>query len=167
MANKVFLDTNILLDVLSSERISSQVTKELLLKYSNEKAKFVINDLSLNTLYYIGSKLDRDKTFNFMKDITFDNPLFEVYYMNADDLKQIYNYMDKNVGEDFEDLQQYIAAKNSGCNCIITNDKAFPKLDIPLIRTNTKLENYTPENKSDNVAKIFLDNVVIFGRKNR
>lgn len=167
MANKVFLDTNILLDVLSSERISSQVTKELLLKYSNEKAKFVINDLSLNTLYYIGSKLDRDKTFNFMKDITFDNPLFEVYYMNADDLKQIYNYMDKNVGEDFEDLQQYIAAKNSGCNCIITNDKAFPKLDIPLIRTNTKLENYTPENKSDNVAKIFLDNVVILGRKNR
>ena len=167
MANKVFLDTNILLDVLSSERISSQVTKELLLKYSNEKAKFVINDLSLNTLYYIGSKLDRDKTFNFMKDITFDNPLFEVYYMNADDLKQIYNYMDKNVGEDFEDLQQYIAAKNSGCNCIITNDKAFPKLDIPLIRTNTKLENYTPENKSDNVAKISLDNVVIFGRKNR
>lgn len=167
MANKVFLDTNILLDILSSERISSQDTKELLLKYSNEKAKFVINDLSLNTLYYIGSKLDRDKTFNFMKDITFDNPLFEVYYMNADDLKQIYNYMDKNVGEDFEDLQQYIAAKNSGCSCIITNDKAFPKLDIPLIRTNTKLENYTPENKSDNVAKIFLDNVVIFGRKNK
>lgn len=167
MANKIFLDTNILLDVLSSERISSQDTKNLLLKYSNEKAKFVINDLSLNTLYYIGSKLDRDKTFNFMKDITFDNPLFEVYYMNADDLKQIYNYMDKNVGEDFEDLQQYIAAKNSGCNCIITNDKAFPKLDIPLIRTNTKLENYTPENKSDNVAKIFLDNVVILGRKNR
>ncbi|MDY0238783.1 MAG: hypothetical protein RBS42_08010, partial [Campylobacterales bacterium] len=85
MGNKVFLDTNILLDILSSERSNSQDTRGLLLRYGDEKAKFVFNDLSLNTLYYIGSKTDRNTTFNFMKDITFNNPLFEVYYTKERD----------------------------------------------------------------------------------
>src|SRR5574344_2186292 len=149
MVNKIFLDTNILLDILSSERVSSQNTKELFLKYSNEKYLFIINDLSLTTLYYIGSKINRDKTFDFMKNITFNNPLFKVYYTKKEDLEEIYNFMDENICADFEDLQQYIAARNCSCEAIITNDKNFPKLDIPLIRTNLEFENYIPENKPD------------------
>jgi len=120
MASKIYLDTNILLDLLSYERVNSLETKELLFKYSNEKNKFVINDLS------------------------FDNPMFEVYYLKEDDLKEIYNYMNKNKRADFEDLQQYISAKKSDCSMIITNDRHFPKIDIPLIRTNPKLNNYSP-----------------------
>jgi len=56
-----------------------------------------------------------------------------------------YDFMDKNKGTDFEDLQQYISAKNSNCKSIITNDKNFPKLDIELIRTNLDIENYIPK----------------------
>ena len=152
MGNKVFLDTNILLDILSSERSSSQSTRALLLKYGDEKAKFVINDLSLNTLYYVGSKTDRNTTFNFMKDITFNNPLFEVYYTKERDLKKIYNYMDKSTNADFEDLLQYAAAKNSGCSVIVTNDKNFPQLDIPLIRTNPSIEDYHPNNSDTYIS---------------
>ena len=152
MGNKVFLDTNILLDILSSERSSSQSTRALLLKYGDEKAKFVINDLSLNTLYYVGSKTDRNTTFNFMKDITFNNPLFEVYYTKERDLKEVYDYMDKSTNADFEDLLQYAAAKNSGCSVIITNDKNFPKLDIPLIRTNPNIEDYFPNNSNTYIS---------------
>ena len=149
MGNKVFLDTNILLDILSGDRISSQNSKELFLKYSNEEAKFIINDLSLNTLYYIGSKINRDKTISFMKEISFNNPLFDIYYMKKEDLKEIFYYIDKNNNNiDFEDLQQYISAKNSGCSCIITNDKNFPKLDLPLIRTNSSIKNYYPKGKN-------------------
>jgi len=152
MGNKVFLDTNILLDILSSERSSSQSTRALLLKYGDEKAKFVINDLSLNTLYYVGSKTDRNTTFNFMKDITFNNPLFEVYYTKERDLKEVYDYMDKSTNADFEDLLQYAAAKNSGCSVIVTNDKNFPQLDIPLIRTNPSIEDYHPNNSDTYIS---------------
>ncbi|MDY0238791.1 MAG: type II toxin-antitoxin system VapC family toxin, partial [Campylobacterales bacterium] len=109
-------------------------------------------DLSLNTLYYIGSKTDRNTTFNFMKDITFNNPLFEVYYTKERDLKEIYGYMDKSTNADFEDLLQYAAAKNSGCSVIITNDKNFPKLDIPLIRTNPNIEDYFPNNSDTYIS---------------
>jgi len=146
MVNKIFLDTNILLDILSNERVSSLNTKELLTKYINENIRFVVNNLSLNNLYYVASKIDKNKTFSFMKEISFNNPLWEIYYLNSKDLKEVYNFMDKNIDTDFEDLQQYISAKNSSCKTIITNDKNFPKLDIELIRTNPTIENYTPKN---------------------
>ena len=73
--------------------------------------------------------------------------------------------MDKNQNADFEDLQQYISAKNSNCDIIITNDKNFPKLDIPLIRTNPNLENYTPENIKNQDKKGVIDNLINFVRK--
>lgn len=48
--------------------------------------------------------------------------------------------MDENDGADFEDLQQYIAAKNSGCDLIITNDKDFLNFDIKVKRTNPNIK---------------------------
>jgi len=41
---------------------------------------------------------------------------------------------------------QYFCAKSCNCDVIITNDKNFPRLDIPLVRTNLDIENYTPKN---------------------
>ncbi len=37
--------------------------------------------------------------------------------------------MDMHFGSDYKDLHQYICAKNSGCEAIITNDKNFPERD--------------------------------------
>lgn len=145
MANKIFLDTNIILDELFKDRENSMYTNNIIDKYLRKNTKLVISDLSLNTIFYIGAEKNKqwEKTFNFMKDITFNNPLFEVYYTKEKDLRDIYDYMTQNTGADFEDLQQYIAAKNSNCKVIITNDKGFPRLDISLIRSNPKIENYT------------------------
>jgi len=156
MANKIFLDTNIVLDELFNDRENSKYTNAIIDKYLSENTIFVISNLSLNTIFYIGVEKNKQwkKTFNFIKNIAFNNPLFEIYYIQKKDLKEIYDYMDKNINADFlkesakhkEDLQQYIGAKNSSCKAIITNDKNFPKLDIPLIRTNPNIENYTPKN---------------------
>jgi len=146
MANKIFLDTNIMLDELFNDRENSKYTNSIIDKYLNENTTFVISNLSLNTIFYIGVEKNKqwERTFNFIKNITFNNPLFEIYYIQKKDLQEICDYMDKNIKADFEDLQQYIGAKNSSCKAIITNDKNFPKLDIPLIRTNPNIENYTP-----------------------
>jgi len=146
MANKIFLDTNIVLDELFNDRENSKYAKAIIDKYLSENTTFVISNLSLNTIFYIGVEKNKQwkKTFNFIKSITFNNLLFEIYYIQKKDLKEIYDFMDKNINTDFEDLQQYIGAKNSSCKAIITNDKNFPKLDIPFIRTNLDIENYTP-----------------------
>lgn len=43
--------------------------------------------------------------------------------------------LEENKKADFEDLQQYICTKNSNSSAIITNDKNFPKIKLPIIRT--------------------------------
>ena len=53
----------------------------------------------------------------------------------------------KENNADFEDALQYFCAKENGCITVITNDKDFPKLEIPLLRTDPKLKNFAPKFK--------------------
>jgi len=142
MQNKIFIDTNIALDLLLDKRPFSNETKLLLQSFEKDTI-FVINNLSLNTIFYVGANINKQykETFIFLKAI--ENSLkWEIYNLTKEDRLFCYNYMDKNINADYEDLQQYIGAKNSKCKAIITNDKNFPKLDIPLVRTNPNIENY-------------------------
>lgn len=139
MANKIFIDTNIALDILFSDRVNSDCTKDFILK---QNAKLVINDLSLNNIFYIGSKIDYKVTFDFLKNITINSNIWQVYYLRKRDLIETFDLMDRDFGADFEDLQQYVSAKNSDCQKIISNDRNFPKLDISVVRTNLKIDNY-------------------------
>jgi len=133
---KIYLDTNIILDMLF-QRENTKLTRY----YVKENLKndiLVTNNLSLNSIFYIA--VEKFKEYENIKEFFkyIDNSLkWEIYNLTK---------MDKNINTDFEDLQQYISAKNSGCKAIITNDKDFPKLDIQLIRTNLDIESYTPKN---------------------
>lgn len=131
---KLFLDTNILLDELFEDRIFSKATAKKIDSFIKDGYTFVLNALSLNTIWYIGAKKDRLKTLEFIKDF-FKTDLFEVYEIKNRDIVEIISIIDKNPKADFEDLQQYICAKNSNSIAIITNDKNFPIIDLPLIRT--------------------------------
>jgi len=145
MQNKIFIDTNIALDLLLDKRPFSNETKLLLQNFEKDTI-FVINNLSLNTIFYVGANINKqfNETFIFLKVIE-NSPKWEIYNLTKKDRLFCYDYMDKNINTDFEDLQQYISAKNSNCKSIITNDKNFPKLDIELIRTNLNIENNTPK----------------------
>lgn len=139
MENRLFVDTNIALDILFSDRENSEKTKEFIMQ---QNSKLVINDLSLNTIFYIGSKINYDKTIEFLKTIVLSNSLWEVYYLKKADFVEIFKLMDENNGADFEDLQQYISANSSNCKTIITNDKNFPKLNTSLKRTAENIDDF-------------------------
>ncbi|ASM36677.1 PIN domain-containing protein [Campylobacter sputorum] len=53
-------------------------------------------------------------------------------------------YCKDNPNNDLEDVLQYFIAKENGCDVIYTNDKKFPKLDIPLKRTDPNISDYIP-----------------------
>lgn len=139
MVNRLFVDTNIALDILFSDRENSEKTKAFIMQ---QNSKLVINDLSLNTIFYIGSKINYDKTIEFLKTIVLSNSLWEVYYLKKADFVEVFKLMDENNGADFEDLQQYISANNSNCKTIITNDKNFPKLNTSLKRTAENIDDF-------------------------
>lgn len=144
MYSKVYIDTNIALDLLLDSRPFSNETKNLLLNYG-ENTIFTINNLSLSNIFYVGAFQNKQykETFSFLKQIE-TAPKWQIYDLTKNDRLFCYDFMSKNIGSDFEDLLQYIAAKNSHCGAIITNDANFPKLDISLIRTNPNMENYLP-----------------------
>ena len=59
-------------------------------------------------------------------------------------------YCKDNPNNDLEDVLQYFIAKENGCDVIYTNDKKFPKLDIPLKRTDPNIPDYIPtQDKAD------------------
>lgn len=124
-----------------SDRVNSNQTKDFII---NQKAKLVINDLSLNNIFYIGSKIDYKITLEFLRNITLSSRLCEIYYLKKRGYLETFNLIDENYGADFEDLLQYVSAKNSTCNTIITNDKKFPKFNIALKRTAKNIEDFVP-----------------------
>lgn len=137
MRNKIFLDTNILLDLLFKQRIYAKNSVKIVSDFVLKDYLFVIDSLSLATIFYIGCEKNKvwEATKEFIKNIIYDDDLWEIYYLNHMENREILNFMDMHFGSDYEDLHQYICAKNSGCEAIITNDKNFPEIDIELIRT--------------------------------
>lgn len=146
MQNKVFLDTNIALDIMLDARVYSVNTQNFITQIINSGAKLCVSDISLTTIFYIGAERNKqwDKTKNFIQNIVSNDSLWEICYVARQDIENSLNFMHKNSGADFEDLLQYNLALRYGCGSIITNDKDFIKMKLPLIRTSAILENYNP-----------------------
>lgn len=117
-------------------------SKELIEKYILQNSKISISSLSLANAFYILSKRDNKGYFATIISNFENNELFEIVTDSFDLRKKAWQYSIEN-NADYEDALQYFSALENSCNAIITNDKNFPKLDIPLIRTNSNIENYT------------------------
>lgn len=171
---KIFLDDNIILDYLINTRGQHKEAVDII---SNVKENeiFCYSFGSISDVAYIYEntyKLDKKEVIGFYEDLS-KSPKFECLSISDEYLKKsceyVLNEILNNKKSDFEDTLQYFCALENDCKVIITNDKNFPKLDIPLIRTNSNIENYTPENKVDNTQekKSVVDNILNFVRKNK
>lgn len=148
MQNKIFLDTNVFIDILFDEKSFLKYnhsqrdadliksSKELIEKYISQDYKISISSLSLANAFYILSKKDNKGYFATIISNFENNELFEVITDTFNLRKKAWRYSIKN-NADYEDALQYFSALENNCSAIITNDKNFPKLDIPLIRTNS------------------------------
>lgn len=125
---KIFLDTNILLDVLvgrephypPSSRIWTLVREEMIEGY--------LSAISVNNLYYIIRKLkDRQTAEAFVDQVLED---FSIIGLNSRILRQARTVPKK----DYEDLIQYFSAIGEGCEFLVTrNKKDFPAIGIQLV----------------------------------
>jgi len=154
---KIFLDNNIILDFLISTReyhnqaveIIRNVNKNTILCYSFGS----ISDVAY--VYENGYKLSAQDVVGFYKEIS-NNSYFKCLSITNEYLEEACKYtlnqISNNKKSDFEDSLQYFCASENSCDVIITNDKNFPKLDIPLIRTNPNIEDYFPNNSDTYIS---------------
>ena len=126
-SKKVFLDTNVVLDILDSSRPNSDSIKALLEKLIIDKYTVVISEDMLSTLFYI--QKDKRKTLEFFKIIY---KRWVISSFGKDVIKEAIDLSFEN-SLDLEDVLQCLCAKENGCDVLITNDKKFYDCDIKIM----------------------------------
>ena len=115
----VFLDTNIVLDIVNPQREGNKQAIELWNVLIIKKYTIIVSEDMLSTLFYINK--DKRQTLEFFKLIQKRwqiVPFGKNVVAKAVDLS-----LEKDL--DLEDVLQCLCAKENGCEVLITNDKKF------------------------------------------
>lgn len=129
---KIFLDTNIILDVLVKREPFYIDSAKILTLVNGKITQGFISAITVNNIYYILNKLKNKETAkNFTVEIL---NYFEVIPLT----KAILEHANKLDTNDFEDAIQYLSAIDCKCNFLITrNLKDYPKNKINEIKVIT------------------------------
>jgi predicted nucleic acid-binding protein len=138
MYRRVFLDANIFIDLFDENRDDEQrALKVFNFLTQNEIQIFTSCDL-ITTIYYILSKRSKDLALNNIEKI---NKICKIIEFGNSEVLQTTRLMRENPNyKDLEDTIQYVLAKNTNCDIIISNDKNFVSEDIELCTTKEFLE---------------------------
>jgi len=137
---KVFLDANIIIDLLDTSRESSAFSLELFSTITDKNFDMTISEDILTTVYYVTKKsVPRKKLLSFFEMI---NDEFSILNFKKKIIKKTIKLCQSNSRLDFEDALQAICAGEYKCDIIITNDKKFPVVKVPVKSTKDFLEEY-------------------------
>ena len=138
---KVFLDANILIDILDAKRPSSQESAllfESLVRGVKEFRLYTSCDL-LTTVYYFTIKpLGQEEALSKIKKL---NKVIQVIEFGNKEVAEAIELMERNKKyTDLEDTIQYVMARKEKCDYIITNDKNFASGDVPVLSSQEALK---------------------------
>ena len=118
-SKRVFLDTNVVLDMLDSSRPNGDGIGELSKRLIVDGYVVVISEDMLSTIFYVHK--DKRKTLEFLKVIS---KRWIISTFGKDVIKKAIDLSFEN-NLDLEDVLQCLCAKENGCDILITNDKKF------------------------------------------
>ena len=116
---RVFLDTNIVLDLIDQHRTAHEKAKELMTALNEIDAEIVLSEDMLTTIFYIAKQKDKVlELFDFALKYWIIAPFGKELIAEAINICKAAKY-------DFEDVLQSLLAKKQHCEIIYTNDKNF------------------------------------------
>ena len=129
---KVFVDTNIFIDILLDREPFSKSAALIFKLCENNMLEGYVAPITLNNIYYICRKAKHiEEIKGYLLDIA---TIFTVAVLDSESVKKANRYKIN----DYEDALQYAMASQNTCEYLITrNTKDFKKLD--------KLKVVTPE----------------------
>ena len=138
MSKSVYLDINIVIDLLDTKRTNSQSAKALLKHLTHNNIKIVISEDMLSTIFYIVK--NKQAVLEFFQVI---QKRWLIVSFGQDVIRDAVKLsLEKNL--DFEDVVQCLCAKENGCIALITGDSAFYDCGIKKYSSDEAVENLLP-----------------------
>ena len=130
---KVFLDANIILDLLDKDRGSSERTKSAIAEYIKNGDELLTSCDIFTTVYYVGSKkLPKDTIVDELEKIL---TFVSVLPIDMNTVREAISIVKNSSSSDMEDVLQYVCALQNRCDLIVTNDKSFYVGGIDIVGT--------------------------------
>ena len=126
--SSIYLDTNIVADMIDGGRANHDLSLALLKKLMLEDYDVFISEDMLSTLYYISN--DKRATLEFFENIVYVD--WQVVPFGRDVIKEA-THLSLTSGLDLEDTLQCLCAKNNKCTMLVTNDKKFVDCGIDVV----------------------------------
>ena len=131
MANKIFLDTNIVLDLLESSRKNHQNALQLMRYLIDNSWEIYISEDMLSTIYYVAK--DKRTVLLFIEKVILTD--WNVLSFGKSVIKNATRFaLEKDC--DLEDALQCFCAKECGCGIFLTSDKKFIDCGIEILDYN-------------------------------
>lgn len=132
---KIFLDTNIVIDFLGERAIFYQPAAKILTLADQKKIEIYTSPTSISNTYYLLSRFENTKIA--LEKIRKFKVLCSISMMDDEVIEKAINSNFK----DFEDAMQYFSALASNCDLIVTrNEKDFKNALIPVLNGESYLE---------------------------
>ncbi len=127
MNKKIFLDINIVIDIIDEARSSHLSAKNMLIKIIEQDYEIYISEDVITTIYYVLK--GNIKVLYFFKNII---KRWHVVPFGKDVIEESIDFSIQN-NSDLEDTLQCLCAKKHGCKIFITNDKKFIDCGIEIL----------------------------------
>ncbi len=135
--NKIFLDTNIVADLIDASRSNHALSLALLRHLVLNSYDICISEDMVTTLYYILK--DKENALKFLENVVFVD--WSVLIFGTSVLQKAVKVSSQKY-LDLEDVLQCLCAKENGCKIMITNDKRFYDCGLSIYTTEEFLKQY-------------------------
>lgn len=133
---KIFLDTNIILDIIDAKRPNNKNIPLLLEYLISNDINIVVSEDMLSTIFYI--QKDKLLVLKFLDSIQ-KRWIISSFGQNVVK-KAIELSLEKNL--DLEDMLQCLCAEENGCEALITNDEKFYNCGVPIYNIEDFLKSF-------------------------
>jgi predicted nucleic acid-binding protein len=134
-AKRIFLDTNIVADIIQKARPNHNNSIKLLEYLILNNYEICISEDMITTLYYILK--DKKTTLGFLENLVFID--WTILIFGEKVLKNAVKLsLEENI--DLEDTLQCLCAKENDCEVLVTNDKKFYDCGIKIMTAKEYLE---------------------------
>ena len=140
---RIYLDANILLDYISTQRSNHDHAFQLVIWCLKERIQLFTSCDIVTTIYYVNAKADKAKALEGIRNI---NRFCKVIPFGNEEVEATCRLMEEDPDyTDLEDAIQYLLAKQEGCDLIVTNDRYFTAKKLPVTDSETFCRTYLPK----------------------